>query len=103
MLIYGYAMAIGRMVMLLNVEDIDAAVVRSLTSPVGAAKRWSTGLVAEANASAFDESHHPGNFELIGVGHSYFGEDDKALVVDNVFANIASARQRAPDTDPGPK
>jgi hypothetical protein len=94
MLLYGYAMAVGRMVMLLNVDDIDAAVVRSMTGAVGAAEKWSAGLVAEANASAFDKSHHPGNFDLIGVGHSYFGEDDQAVVVDNVFANIASARRR---------
>jgi len=95
MLLYGYAMAMGRMAMLLNVEDIDASVVRSLTGPVGAANKWSAGLVAEANASALDKSYHPGNFDLIGVGHSYFGESDQALIVDNVFANIASARRRA--------
>lgn len=95
MLLYGYALAVGRLAMMLEMEDIDAVVLRTMTGAVGAAKKWSEGLVAEARASAFDQSHHPGNFDLIGVGHSYFGEQDTAQVVDNVFANIASARRRA--------
>lgn len=98
MLLYGYALAVGRMVMMLDVVDIDAAVLRTMIGTIGTAKQWSAGLVADASASAFDEAHHPGNFELIGVGHSYFGEQDTAAVIDNVFANIASVRRRA---DPG--
>jgi len=95
MLLYGFALATGRLVMFLNMEDIDAAVLRCLTDRVGAAAKWSDGLVAAANASAFDKSRHPGHHELIGVGHSYFGQKDLAAVVDNVFANIQSVRRRA--------
>jgi hypothetical protein len=95
MLLYGFALATGRLVMLLDMEDIDAALLRCLTERVGAAAKWSGGLVAEARASAFDKTHHPGNHELIGVGHSYFGEEDQAAVVENVFANIRSVRRRA--------
>ena len=95
MLLYGFALAIGRVVMFLDMEDIDTAVLRCLTERVGAATKWSSGLVAEANASAFDQAHHPGHHELIGVGHSYFGVEDRASLVDNVFANIESVRRRA--------
>jgi hypothetical protein len=95
MLLYGYALAIGRMVMFLDPEDIDAAVLRCMTGNVGAAAKWSSGLVADASASAFDKAHHPGHHELIGVGHSYFGVKDRAMVVDNVFTNIAAFRKRA--------
>jgi hypothetical protein len=95
MLSYGYALAIGRTVMFLDIPDIDAAVLKCLTENVGAAAKWSGGLVAEANASAFDKKHHPGHHELIGVGHQYFGVEDRTAVVNNVFANIASYRQRA--------
>jgi hypothetical protein len=95
MISYGYALAIGRLVMFLGMPDIDAAVLRCLTENVGAAAKWSRGLVAEANASAFDQKHHPGHHELIGVGHSYFGVEDRAAVVDNIFANIASYRKAA--------
>jgi hypothetical protein len=94
MLLYGFALATGRIVMFLDMEDIDAAVLRCMTERVGAAAKWSSGLVTEANASAFDKAHHAGHHELIGVGHSYFGVKDQAVIVDNVFANIQSARQR---------
>jgi hypothetical protein len=94
MLLYGFALAMGRIVMFLDMEDIDAAVLRCMTERVGAAAKWSGGLVTEANASAFDKAHHAGHHELIGVGHSYFGVKDQAVIVDNVFANIQSVRQR---------
>ena len=94
MLLYGYALAVGRSVMFLDMEDIDAAVLRCLTERAGIAARWGSGLVEEANASAFDKGHHPGHHELIGVGHSYFFVENQAAIVDNVFANIESVRRR---------
>jgi hypothetical protein len=85
--------------MFLDVEEIDVAVVTCLTDRVGAAAKWSQGLVADANASAFEPSHHVGNHELIGVGHSYFGVANRSALVENVFANIRSVRQRAGKPD----
>jgi hypothetical protein len=95
MILYGFALATGRIVMFLDMEDIDAAVLRCLTERVGAAAKWSGGLVAEANASAFDRAHHPSHHALIGVGHSYFGDKDPAALVDNVFVNIETVRRWA--------
>lgn len=95
LLLYGYALGTGRLFFLLDTPDIDAAVFRVMTERVGAAAKWSGELVAEAAASAFDLAHHPGHHELIGVGHSYVGVEDRAALVDNVFANIASVRLRA--------
>jgi hypothetical protein len=95
MLLYGFALMTGRTVMYLDIGDIEAAVLRCLTGRMGAAAKWSGGLVADASASALNKAHHPGNYELIGVGHSYFGVKDQKVIVDNVFANIGSVRQRA--------
>jgi len=95
MLLYGFALATGRTVMFLDIEDIDAAVQRVMIEHVGAAAKWTTGLVADAHRSSFDKAHHVGQFELIGVGHSYFGEQDEVAIVDNVFANIQNFRRRA--------
>ena len=95
MLLYGFALATGRLALFLDMEDIDAAVLRCLTERVGVAAKWGGGLVEEANRSAFNKTHHPGHHELIGVGHSYFGVEDQAAVVENVFANIQSVRLRA--------
>ena len=93
MLLYGLALMTGRTVMFLDVEDIDAAVIQCLTEHVGAADKWSHGLVAEANASAFDPAHHLAHHELIGVGHSYFGEENRQATIDNVFGHIDRFRR----------
>ena len=95
MILYGFTLATGRAVMLLDMEDIDAAVLHCMTERVGAAAKWSGGLMEAAAASAFDKAHHPGQHELIGVGHSYFGVEDRAKLVDNIIANIRSVRRQA--------
>jgi hypothetical protein len=99
MLLYGFARASARE-MGLAVADVDAAVLQCMTDRVGAAAKWSGGLVAEAHASADDKAHHPGHHELIGVGQSYHGVADQRAVVNNVFANFASVRRRAGAPEP---
>jgi hypothetical protein len=94
MLLYGLALESGRS-MSLAVADVDAAVLRCLTERVGAAAKWSGGLVEEANHSAREKSHHPGHHELIGVGRTYHPVTDRRALVENVFANFASVRRRA--------
>jgi hypothetical protein len=81
--------------MLLDIKDIKAAVTRCLVERVGAAAKWSSGLVEDAACSAFDQEYHPGQYELIWVGHQYMGEDKVGKLVANVFANIESVRRRA--------
>lgn len=93
MILYGYSLAIGRLGLLLEEEDIGDAVLTFLTTDLGAAPKWSSGLVAEARVSAFDKAHHPANFELIGVGHSYYGVDRQTDLLDNIFANIDARRR----------
>ena len=88
MILYGYALAVGRMALMAEIEDVDAAVQDCIAACVGAAPQWTAGLVQDASFSAFDKSHNPANFELIGVGHSYFGVEDRSAVLDNLFANI---------------
>jgi hypothetical protein len=94
MLLFGFGLAVGRSVMLLEVEDIEAAVLKCLVEHVGAAEKWSSGLVTEATAAAFNKAHHLGHHSLIGIGHSYFGVTDQKAVVDNIFLNVASFRKR---------
>jgi hypothetical protein len=93
MLLYGFALMTGRSVMFLDVEDIDAAVLRCLTDHVGAAAKWSGGLVTEASTSAMSKAHHSAHHALIGVGHSYMGVENLKAVVDNIFTNIAYTRR----------
>lgn len=95
MLIYGYGLGVGRLIMMLDLEDINAVITRCLIERVGVAAKWGGGLVEEAARSAFDEAYHPGQHELIGVGHQYMSEGKVGKLVDNVFANIESVRRRA--------
>lgn len=95
MILYGYALALGRIVMLLDLDDIDATLIKALVDRKMVATKWGTGMVAEARASSFDKSYHPGQFALIGVGHSYLGADNPSLILDNIFANLQAYRQRA--------
>jgi hypothetical protein len=99
MLLYGFARAIARELSL-AAANVDAAVLECMTQRVGAAAKWSGGLVAEAHASADDKAHHPGHHELIGVGQSYHGVADQRALVNNVFANFASVRRRAGVPEP---
>ena len=102
MLLYGFALAAGREAGLTE-ADLHEAVLHCLTARVGAAAKWSGGLVDEAEASARDPSHHPGHHELIGVGQSYHGVVDQRAMVENVFANFESVRRRGgypPGTEP---
>lgn len=94
MLLYGYGLEIG-LAAGLSVTDVDAAVLQCMTDHVGAATKWSAGLVESANASARDMEYHPAQHELIGVGRTYHGVADQQAIVDNVYANIASHRQYA--------
>jgi hypothetical protein len=94
MILYGFATASAQE-MGLTVEDIDTAVLRCMTERVGAASKWSPGLMAEANASARDKAHHPGHHELIGVGRTYHGIADRQALVNGRPCGIRSCSQRA--------
>ncbi|MBL9187418.1 MAG: hypothetical protein JNK23_08080 [Opitutaceae bacterium] len=95
MLLYGFALAKGRIVMLLDLEDINAAVLHVMTTRIGAASKWSSGMIEDADRSALDAAYHPGQHELISAGQSYLGIQERAAILDNVFANIRSVRRRA--------
>jgi hypothetical protein len=89
MLLYGYALAIGRFVMLLDLSDINNVVARVVSDHTGSAEEWTKGMVQAAAAAAFDEQVHPGHFELIGVGHQYMtSAPGTKAIVENIFANI---------------
>jgi hypothetical protein len=94
MILYGLAIETGR-AMGLAAANIDAAVLECMTERIGAAAKWSSGLVAEAGVSARDKAYHPGQHELVEVGRTYQGVADRKALVDNVYANFASVRRRA--------
>jgi len=51
MILYGYTLETGQ-ALGATTSDVDAAMLRCVRLNVGAASKWSSGLVAEANAAA---------------------------------------------------
>ena len=92
MILYGYSLATGRIAMMLDVEHIDRAVHQAITTHVGSAEKWTEGLVEEAQKSSLNPEYHAGQYELVGVGHSYFWIEDMTAVTDNIFQNIKAFR-----------
>jgi hypothetical protein len=94
LILYGYGLSVGRMVMMLDLEDINAAVKHCLMEHTGVTEKWTGGFIEAAAYSAFDPSFHPGQSELIEVGRQYMGEEDFSLLRENIFANIQSIRRQ---------
>ncbi len=99
MLLYGLALETGH-AFGLHQQDIDTAVLHCLTERVGAAAKWSAGMLAEAHAAVRSRSHHPGHSDLIQTGRQYYGISDRIALRDNVYANFASIRQAQGLPDP---
>src|SRR5690606_20858132 len=57
MLLYGFALMIGRAVIFLDVEKFDAPILPRLTEHLGAPARWSRGSVEDANATTNEVVH----------------------------------------------
>jgi hypothetical protein len=94
MILYGYGLAIASIIMVLERDDINTAVTRCIVDAVGAAPKWSSGLVEEAARSALDTEHNPGAADLISTGWQYIAEPTISTLVDNVFANIRAIRSQ---------
>jgi hypothetical protein len=99
MLLYGFSLETAKAAGLAS-ADAEAVVLQCLTEKVGAAAKWTRGLIAEAKAAARSKAHHPGHHELIGVGRTYVNVADTRAVVENIFANFASVRKRAGIPEP---
>jgi hypothetical protein len=94
MILFGLGSEISR-VERINPTETEAAIARCLNTRVGAGSQWCSELLAEAAASAQSPLHHPGHHELIETGRTYRGVVDRQVLVDNMFANIASFRAAA--------
>jgi hypothetical protein len=90
-ILYGYALKVAT-VFAFDANIAGDVVKDVLTEVLVCSENWATGLVEEARKSAFNEHYHKGQFDLIGIGHSYVIGLNQHAQVDNVFANIAAHR-----------
>ena len=87
---YGYCF--GRLVCLMDADDIDAYAAGKLTG-LGAGAKYVQGMIARARQDfVTDEDTDPADTDdplsrLIGIGHSYFSADDFSPLVESVYEN----------------
>ena len=91
---YGYCFGFGRLVCLMDADDIDAYVADKLTG-LGAGAKYVQGMIARARQDfVTDEDAEPVDTDdplsqLIGIGHSHFSADDFTPLVESVYENYA--------------
>lgn len=91
LILYGYALKVATL-FAFDAKIADDVVNRIFLEILKCGENWTKGLIEEARKSAFNEHYHRGQFELIGIGHSYEIGLNQRAQVDNVFANIAAHR-----------
>ncbi|MDO4878402.1 MAG: hypothetical protein Q3966_03790 [Neisseria sp.] len=89
---YGYCFGLGRLVCLMDAEEIDAYVAAKLTG-LGAGAKYVQGMIARARQDFVagqdarpDYTDDPLS-RLIGIGHAHFADDDFAPLVESVYEN----------------
>ncbi len=91
---YGYCFGFGRLVCLMDTDNIDAYVAGKLTG-LGAGAKYVQGMIARAQQGfVTGEDAEPVDTDdplsrLIGIGHAYFSTDDFTPLVESVYENYA--------------
>ena len=91
---YGYCFGFGRLVCLMDADDIDAYVAGKLTG-LGAGAKYVQGMIARARQDfVTGENAEPADTDdplsrLIDIGHSYFSADDVTPLVESIYANYS--------------
>ena len=89
---YGYCFGFGRLVCLMDADDIDAYVADKLTG-LGAGAKYVQGMIARARQDfVTDENAEPADTDdplsrLIGIGHAHFSADDFTPLVESIYKN----------------
>ena len=89
---YGCCFGFGRLVCLMDADDIDAYVADKLTG-LGAGAKYVQGMIARARQDFVTaEDAEPVDTDdplsrLIGIGHAYFSADDFSPLVESVYEN----------------
>lgn len=91
---YGYCFGFGRLVCLMDADDIDAYVAGKLTG-LGAGAKYVQGMIARARQDfVTGEDAEPADADdplsrLIGIGHAHFPADDFTPLVESVYENYS--------------
>jgi len=92
MVSYGYALALGRFVLMLDIDVINRGTSRWFSEKTGLEASRVDSLISIASVAAFNSERYPVENQLIGLGHRFIGEADSRKIVDTVYDSIQNQR-----------
>jgi len=90
--LYGYAFGLGRIVNLMDVEDINASVAEQLAA-LGVGAQYAQGLTEAAFECFANEADQSVHSQLVSIGHSHIASDDLTECVESIFQNTETLRE----------
>jgi hypothetical protein len=93
--LYGLAFGLGRLILFMDVEEIDSVTVSKLTE-LGIGQKYAQGLVEAAFNSFSNEDDDSVYSLLVGVGHSNFAEENLNACKESIFSNTEVLRENQP-------
>ena len=90
--LYGYAFGVGRVIFLMDVEDINASVAGQLAA-LGVGPKYAQGLVEAAFECFMNEEDQSVHSQLVNIGHSHIASEDLSECVESIFTNTETLRE----------
>lgn len=90
--LYGYAFGFGRLILMMDPEEINLSVVNRLLS-LGSGKQYVEGLVESAYSTFLNNSNSTES-KLVGFGHSHFASKDLTECINSIFSNMESLKAK---------
>lgn len=90
--LYGYAFGVGRVIFLMDVEDINASVAGQLAA-LGVGPKYAQGLVEAAFECFMNEEDQSVHSQLVNIGHSHIASEDLSECMESIFTNTETLRE----------
>jgi hypothetical protein len=90
--IYGFAFGLGRLVLFMDVEEINEVAINQLTK-LGVGAKYAHGLIEAAYNSFTNENDQSIYSQLVDIGHSHFASGDLSVCVESIFSNTQALHQ----------
>ncbi|MFD0701203.1 hypothetical protein [Myroides pelagicus] len=89
---YGYCLGYGKLVCMLDDQQVNEEVVEILHR-LGAGDKYVRGLISAANTSFYSQEQTLYN-QLVNIGHNYFMMDQLKELVDGIYLNAQTVAQQ---------
>lgn len=90
--LYGYAFGVGRVIFLMDVEDINASVAGQLAA-LGVGPKYALGLAEAAFECFMNEEDQSVHSQLVNIGHSHIASEDLSECAESIFKNTETLRE----------